>query len=79
VHRELRSAGGLARSGVTPGRWLLTQRLDRARALLETSDHTVETVARMVGMSSMSNLRRRFISHVSTTPSAYRRTFKSSA
>ena len=65
--------------GVTPGRWLLTQRLDRARALLETGDHTVEAVARMVGLSSASNLRRRFRSHVSTTPSAYRRTFRYSA
>jgi AraC family transcriptional regulator, transcriptional activator FtrA len=65
--------------GVTPGRWLLTQRLDRARVLLETGDHTVETVARTVGLSSASNLRRRFVSHVSTTPSAYKRTFRYSA
>jgi AraC family transcriptional activator FtrA len=65
--------------GVTPGRWLLTQRLDRARTLLETGDHTVEAVARMVGLSSASNLRRRFMAHVSTTPSAYRRTFRYSA
>lgn len=65
--------------GVTPGRWLLTQRLDRARALLESGDHTVDAVARMVGLSSASNLRRRFVSHVATTPSAYRRTFKYSA
>ena len=62
--------------GVTPGRWLLTQRLDRARAMLESGDHTVEAVARTVGLSSASNLRRRFVSHVSTTPSAYRRTFR---
>jgi AraC family transcriptional activator FtrA len=62
--------------GVTPGRWLLAQRLDRARVLLESEDHTVETVARMVGLSSASNLRRRFLAHVSTTPSAYRRTFQ---
>jgi AraC family transcriptional regulator, transcriptional activator FtrA len=61
--------------GVTPGRWLTTQRLDRARALLESGDHTVETVARRAGLSSASNLRRRFVSHVATTPSAYRRTF----
>jgi AraC family transcriptional activator FtrA len=65
--------------GVTPGRWLLTQRLDRALTLLETGDHTVEAVARTVGLSSASNLRRRFVSHVSTTPSAYRRAFKYSA
>jgi AraC family transcriptional activator FtrA len=62
--------------GVTPGRWLLTQRLDKARVLLESGDHTVEAVARMVGLSSASNLRRRFVSHISTTPSAYRRTFQ---
>jgi AraC family transcriptional regulator, transcriptional activator FtrA len=62
--------------GTTPGRWLLTQRVDRAKALLEAGDHTVDAVARMVGLSSASNLRRRFVSHVSTTPSAYRRTFR---
>jgi len=65
-----------AELGVTPGRWLLTQRLDRARAMLESGDHTVEAVARQVGLSSASNLRRRFVSHVATTPSAYRRTFR---
>jgi AraC family transcriptional activator FtrA len=61
--------------GITPGRWLLAQRLDKARTLLESGDHTVETVARKAGLSSASNLRRRFVAHVSTTPSAYRRTF----
>lgn len=62
--------------GVTPGRWLMTQRLDRARVLLESGGYTVEAVARMVGLSSASNLRRRFVAHVATTPSAYRRTFQ---
>lgn len=65
-----------AELGVTPGQWLLTQRLDRARTLLESSDYTVEVVARLVGLSSASNLRRRFIANIATTPSAYRRTFK---
>ena len=62
--------------GVSPGQWLLSQRLERARVLLESGDDTIEAVARRSGLSSASNLRRRFASHVATTPGSYRRTFR---
>ncbi|WP_052852595.1 helix-turn-helix domain-containing protein [Streptomyces avicenniae] len=61
--------------GVTPGRWLLQQRVTAARTLLETTDLPVETVAARVGLSSATNLRRRFHTLVHTTPAAYRRSF----
>ncbi|WP_406146186.1 GlxA family transcriptional regulator [Streptomyces sp. NBC_01012] len=61
--------------GVSPGQWLLGQRLDAARALLEQSDLPVEAVATRVGLTSAVNLRRRFRAHLGTTPGAYRRTF----
>lgn len=61
--------------GTSPGQWLLGQRLDAARALLEQTDLSVEAIATRVGLSSAVNLRRRFRAHLGTTPGAYRRTF----
>nr|WP_042180392.1 helix-turn-helix domain-containing protein [Kibdelosporangium sp. MJ126-NF4]CEL14369.1 Transcriptional regulator, AraC family [Kibdelosporangium sp. MJ126-NF4]CTQ88735.1 Transcriptional regulator, AraC family [Kibdelosporangium sp. MJ126-NF4] len=61
--------------GLSPGRWLLTQRINATRALLEETDLSVEAIARRVGLMSATNLRRRFVAAVRTTPAAYRRTF----
>ncbi|NUR89639.1 MAG: helix-turn-helix domain-containing protein [Nonomuraea sp.] len=61
--------------GVGPGRWLLRQRVDAARALLEETDLPVEAIAARVGLSSAANLRRRFHALLRTTPAAYRRAF----
>ncbi|MGW9043744.1 GlxA family transcriptional regulator [Streptomyces lydicus] len=61
--------------GTSPGQWLLGQRLDAARALLEETDLPVDAVATRVGLSSAVNLRRHFRAALGTTPGAYRRTF----
>jgi AraC family transcriptional activator FtrA len=61
--------------GVSPGKWLLRQRVAAARELLETTDLTVDVIAVRVGLSSATNLRRRLLDAVGTTPTAYRRTF----
>ncbi|RLU83612.1 AraC family transcriptional regulator [Streptomyces griseocarneus] len=61
--------------GVSPGQWLLRQRLDAARVLLERTDLPVEAIATRVGLASAVNLRRRFRTALGTTPGAYRRTF----
>ncbi|MBG0851566.1 helix-turn-helix domain-containing protein [Streptomyces spinoverrucosus] len=61
--------------GTSPGQWLLAQRLDTARILLEQTDLPVEAVATRVGLASAVNLRRRFRTRFGTTPSAYRRAF----
>ncbi|GHF77984.1 GlxA family transcriptional regulator [Streptomyces filamentosus] len=61
--------------GTSPGQWLLAQRLDAARILLEQTDLPVDAVATRVGLASAVNLRRRFRTHLGTTPGAYRRTF----
>lgn len=61
--------------GTSPGQWLLRQRLDAARSLLERTDLPVETIAARVGLSSAVNLRRRFRAALGTTPGAYRRVF----
>ncbi|WP_378730247.1 GlxA family transcriptional regulator [Nocardia brasiliensis] len=62
--------------GVGPGQWLLARRIAAARELLETSDLPVDAVARRVGLSSATNLRRRFLRALGTTPGAYRRAFR---
>ncbi|MEV4730416.1 helix-turn-helix domain-containing protein [Saccharopolyspora sp. NPDC049426] len=61
--------------GTSPGRWLLGQRLDATRVLLEQTALPVEAIATRVGLASAVNLRRRFRAHFGTTPGAYRRTF----
>ncbi|MFG3119099.1 GlxA family transcriptional regulator [Streptomyces sp. NPDC048197] len=62
--------------GTSPGQWLLGRRITAARALLEETDLPVEAVAVRVGLSSATNLRRRFQQAVHTTPAAYRRAFR---
>ncbi|WP_328536516.1 helix-turn-helix domain-containing protein [Streptomyces sp. NBC_00344] len=62
--------------GTGPGQWLLARRIAAAQALLEETDVPVETVAARVGLSSATNLRRRFHQALGTTPAAYRRTFR---
>lgn len=64
--------------GTSPGQWLLDQRIEAARVLLEQTDLPVEAIATRVGLTSAVNLRRRFRSHLGTTPGAYRRTFSQS-
>ncbi|WP_431045599.1 helix-turn-helix domain-containing protein [Streptomyces sp. P1-3] len=62
--------------GIGPGHWLLAQRIAVARELLETTDLPLDAVARRVGLSSATNLRRRFLRALGTTPGAYRRAFR---
>ncbi|QEV16337.1 helix-turn-helix domain-containing protein [Streptomyces alboniger] len=62
--------------GVSPGQWLLAQRIGSARELLETTDLPLDAVARRSGLSSATNLRRRFLRALGTTPGAYRRAFR---
>lgn len=62
--------------GVAPGQWLLAQRIARTRFLLEETDLSVDTIATRVGLSSATNLRRRFRAALHTTPSAYRRAYQ---
>ncbi|MEU8225831.1 helix-turn-helix domain-containing protein [Kribbella sp. NPDC048915] len=62
--------------GTAPGQWLIAQRIARTRVLLEETDLSVEAIATRVGLSSATNLRRRFRAALHTTPTAYRRTYQ---
>jgi AraC family transcriptional activator FtrA len=58
--------------GVAPLRWLIDRRIERARTLLETSDLSIEDVAKAVGLGSASAFRAQFRRSVGRTPLAYR-------
>ena len=62
----------VAETGTSPLRWLTLQRLLEARRLLESSDLTVDAIARKSGIGSAAHLRELFARETTTTPSAYR-------
>ena len=66
-----------AETGATPHDWLTGQRLLLARRLLEDSELGVDAIAGRAGFGSAATLRHHFAHRLSTTPQAYRGTFKS--
>ncbi|MFC0038788.1 GlxA family transcriptional regulator [Actinomadura rayongensis] len=65
-----------AETGVSPGQWLVRQRVERARHLLETTDHSVDAVAHRAGFGTGASLRLHFQAAVGVPPQHYRRTFR---
>jgi AraC family transcriptional regulator, transcriptional activator FtrA len=63
-------------SGTTPIRWLINQRVQASLALLETTDAPIEAVAAAVGFETPATYRHHFAQAVQTSPSAYRRAFR---
>jgi transcriptional regulator GlxA family with amidase domain len=63
-------------TGVSPARWLLGHRTERARTLLETKDLGVDQVARRAGFGTAAALRAQFHAALGVSPAAYRRTFR---
>ena len=61
--------------GTSPKRWLLTQRLHRARELLETTQLPIEQIASRAGFPTAAALRAHFTRELQTTPSSYRHRF----
>jgi AraC-like DNA-binding protein len=73
----LMSAGHFSRSfraafGETPYSYLMTRRIERAKALLRRGDLTVTEVCFAVGCTSLGSFSTRFTELVGETPSAYR-------
>ncbi|MFI5934041.1 GlxA family transcriptional regulator [Actinoplanes sp. NPDC051494] len=66
----------VAEVGVTPLQWLIAQRVDRARTLLESSDLPVERIATEAGFGSATLLRQHMHAVMGVTPQHYRRTFR---
>ncbi|WP_069167465.1 helix-turn-helix domain-containing protein [Nocardia altamirensis] len=65
--------------GMSPGRWLIQQRLYRARHLLESTDMTVDRIAGEVGFATGTSLRQHLHEAIGVSPQAYRRTFRTAA
>lgn len=63
-------------TGTTPLRWLLARRVGEARRLLEETDLPIDAVAWRSGFGTAASLRDHFRRVTSTTPTAYRRTFR---
>ncbi|GAA3440466.1 GlxA family transcriptional regulator [Kutzneria kofuensis] len=68
-----------AATGTTIFDWVNRERIDRAKLLLETTDHPVAEIAAMVGFGSPETLRRNFQRHVGTTARSYRHKFRHAA
>jgi AraC family transcriptional regulator, transcriptional activator FtrA len=65
-----------AETGQSPKQWLLIQRVQHARRLLERTDLPIEAVAAEAGFGSAANLRLHFHRVTSTRPTAYRAAFR---
>ncbi|MEU3692992.1 GlxA family transcriptional regulator [Streptomyces narbonensis] len=64
-----------AETGVSPLQWLLHQRVERAKELLETTSLGMERVARESGLGTGDSLRQHLLRRTGLTPSAYRTSF----
>ena len=63
-------------TGHSPGAWLIGQRVEHARHLLEATDLPVDAVARRSGLGSGASLRQHLRATLGVSPLAYRRTFR---
>jgi AraC-like DNA-binding protein len=86
---DLASAAGLSRAhfsrefrrafGESPHAYLLTRRLERAAALLRTTDRSVADICLSVGMQSIGSFTTTFTRIYGMSPTAYRARFPSAA
>jgi AraC-like DNA-binding protein len=86
---DLARAAGLSRAhfsrefrrvfGESPHGYLLTRRLERAAALLRTTDHSVAEICFSVGLQSVGSFTTSFTRTFGSSPTAYRATYPSAA
>jgi transcriptional regulator GlxA family with amidase domain len=67
-----------AETGLSPGTWLLQQRIRHAQQLLETTDLPVDRVAEASGLGTAASLRHHLRLSLGVSPLAYRKTFRAS-
>lgn len=65
--------------GVSPVQWLTQQRVELARRLLESTDLSIDQVARDAGFGTSTSLRQHLQAALGVSPTVYRRTFRSTA
>jgi transcriptional regulator GlxA family with amidase domain len=62
-------------TGVSPAQWLLRQRVEEARRLLETTALPIDRVAERAGFGTAASMRQHLHTAVGVSPTAYRKTF----
>lgn len=67
------------RTGTSPLRWVIGQRVLAALPLLEEGTAPIEEIGAAVGFESPATFRHHFVRAMKTSPSAYRRTFRGAA
>jgi transcriptional regulator GlxA family with amidase domain len=63
-------------TGLSPQRWLIQQRVERARRLLEDTDLPMDLIAREAGFGTAASMRQHLRTALDISPSAYRATFR---
>lgn len=62
-------------TGITVGKWVTNERLNKARLLLEETKHPIESIAESVGMNNVSALRYHFRKSYGVSPGEFRNRF----
>jgi AraC-like DNA-binding protein len=76
--RIIQQAGEKSQAtGTTPARWLLNERLTRAKEFLENSRLSIDRIAEQTGFGNTATLRHHFRQHFSLSPAQYRKQFSS--
>ncbi|PUZ20895.1 transcriptional regulator, AraC family with amidase-like domain [Chitinophaga costaii] len=65
-------------TGMPPAKFIEKLRVEKARKLLENTDLSLERIAEQSGLGNLISMRRVFLRHLMTTPSDYRRAFRTS-
>lgn len=66
-------------TGTTPSRWLLNERLLRAKDYLENSRLSIDSIAEQTGFGQAATLRHHFRQHYALSPARYRKQFAQAA
>ena len=69
----------MASTGLAPYQWLVAERIERAKEMLETTRLSSQAIAARVGLGSAESLRHHFHRRIGTTPGQYRRRFSQRA
>ena len=65
-------------TGMSPAKFVEKLRVEMARKFLEETDFSLERIAEQCGLGGLVSMRRTFLRHLLTTPSDYRRAFRTS-
>lgn len=60
-------------TGTTPYQWVIAQRVEKAKRLLEATHLPVQQIARRSGFGTAQSLRQHFVKQIGLSPSGYRR------